>query len=189
VKLLESKGFTIEDTHLRIKRNGREIGEIDILARDDKGDCWAVEVKSGYVDINGVRQAYVNSKITGCKPLLIARSYSNDDVLELADQLGVKLLFLEDLFTIDPIELKVFMEESVETVFTDYLLLKDCILDLTPQAEFHLRLIASGQNRLSYEYTEKLLNEMPCLTKYMRDRRTSSIIARYLLDMLSPNNG
>ncbi|MCE4614330.1 MAG: endonuclease NucS [Desulfurococcales archaeon] len=182
---MESKGYTIEDTNLRIERNGREIGEVDILARDGKGGCWAVEVKSGYADINGVRQAYVNSRITGCKPLLVARSYSNDEVLELAEQLGVELVFLDDMFTVDPIELKVFMEESVETVFTDYISLRNCIREITPKAEFYLRLLASGQRKLNYEYTDKLLEEMPCLRKYMKDRRVSGIIARYIIDMLN----
>ncbi|MCE4606162.1 MAG: hypothetical protein F7B59_02380 [Desulfurococcales archaeon] len=158
---------------------------MDVLARDDNGDCWAVEVKSGYADINGVRQAYVNSRITNCKPILVARSYSNDEVLELAGQLGVKLLFLDDMFTVDPIELKVFMEDSMETVFIDYITLRNCVREITPKAEFYLRLIASGERKIGYECVDKLVEEMPCLGKYLRDRRVSGIIARYMIDILS----
>ena len=106
-------------------------------------------------------------------------------MLELAEQLGVELLFLDDMFTVDPIELKVFMEESMETVFIDYIILRNCVRELTPKAEFYLRLIASGQRKLSYEYTDKLIGEMPCLRKYLRDRRISGIIARYMINILS----
>jgi len=187
MKLLENKGYTIEETGVRVERNGREIGEIDILARDKEGNCIAVEVKSGYADISAVRQAYVNAKITGCKPLIVARSYANKDVFELAEELGVELQFLDDMFTVDPIELKVFIDESIDNLLTSIIALEDCLTQLNPESEFYLRLLAGEQGKGTYKYVEKLVEKQPCLEKYMKDKRSSSIISRYILRKMLRN--
>jgi predicted RecB family endonuclease len=181
VKLLKNKGYIIEETGVKVERNGMEIGEIDILAKDKEGNCIAVEVKSGYADITAVRQAYVNAKITGCKPLIVARSYSNKDVFELAEELGVDILFLDDMFTVDPIELKVFIDESMDSLLISHMDLENCITQLDSESEYYLRLLAGGMGKDSYRYIEKLVEKQPCLEKFLKDKRTSSVISRYIL--------
>jgi predicted RecB family endonuclease len=73
-----------------------EVGEVDILAVDGDGNTYAVEVKAGKIDISGIRQAYINAKLIGAKPLVIARGYAEEGARELARELGVEVVLLPD---------------------------------------------------------------------------------------------
>ncbi|MEB3825393.1 MAG: endonuclease NucS [Desulfurococcales archaeon] len=181
-QILRDEGFTILDTGLKVKRNDREIGEIDILARDSSGECWAVEVKSGYADINGVRQAYVNSLLVKCHPMLVARTYSNDDVLELAKELGVELRFLDDLYLSDPIELKVIMEESLSHIWSRQMSLLECARELSPRAMLTIRALAGNPKSVDYNSIIELIDEELCLKDFITDRYTAAFISRYIIE-------
>ncbi|MEZ0319918.1 MAG: restriction endonuclease [Pyrobaculum sp.] len=94
--ILPSLGFTPKALRYKIYRGDVEVGEVDILAVDNKGETYAIEVKAGRVDIAGIRQAYVNAKLIGAKPMVIARGYADEGARELAKELGVEVVLLPD---------------------------------------------------------------------------------------------
>ncbi len=94
--LLPALGLFPKASRHRIYRNGVEVGEVDILAVDGDGNTYAVEVKAGKIDITGIRQAYINAKLIGAKPLVIARGYAEEGARELARELGVEVVLLPD---------------------------------------------------------------------------------------------
>ncbi|ACB38961.1 restriction endonuclease [Pyrobaculum neutrophilum] len=96
VDLLPALGLTPKATRYKIYRDGVEVGEVDILAVDQNGNTYAVEVKAGKVDVSGVRQAYVNAKLIGAKPLVIARGYADENARQLAKELEVEVVLLPD---------------------------------------------------------------------------------------------
>ena len=172
---------------VKLESNGREIGEVDILARDSSGECWAVEVKSGYADISGVRQAYVNSLLLRCRPMLIARTYSNDDVLELAEKLGVELKFLDDIFVSDPVELEILIHESLLHSEIELIKLWDCMEDITPRTAGIIRTLAGNPDSLSYESLNALVEDNPCLKELLYDRKKASLISRFIVRYILKN--
>jgi predicted RecB family endonuclease len=93
---LPALGLFPKASRYRIYRNGVEIGEVDILATDENGVTYAIEVKAGKVDITSIRQAYVNAKLIGARPLIIARGYADEGARELAKELGVEVILLPD---------------------------------------------------------------------------------------------
>ncbi|ABL87839.1 conserved hypothetical protein [Pyrobaculum islandicum DSM 4184] len=111
VDLLPALGLIPKTTRYKIYRNGVEVGEIDILATDENGNTYAIEVKAGRVDISGIRQAYINAKLIGAKPLIIARGYADENARQLAKELGVEVVLLPDY---------VFLSiDDLYTVFTN----------------------------------------------------------------------
>jgi len=104
VKYLEMQGFEVLQRRRRIFINGVEVGEVDIVARRD-GTLYAIEVKAGKADITAIRQAYVNAKLLGAKPLIVARGFANDEARELANALGVEIVALPEyvLMSVDEV--------------------------------------------------------------------------------------
>ncbi len=77
------------------------------------GIRYAVEVKSGRLDVGGVRQAYVNALLMEAKPMVICRGFSDEGAEALAKELGVEVIELEDLLISDPEELRALIREEV----------------------------------------------------------------------------
>ncbi|MFN7105366.1 MAG: restriction endonuclease [Pyrobaculum sp.] len=96
VDLLPSLGFTPKAVRYKIYREGVEVGEVDILAVDERGETYAIEVKAGRVDVSGIRQAYINARLLEARPLVIARGYADEGARELARELGVEVILLPD---------------------------------------------------------------------------------------------
>jgi Predicted endonuclease (RecB family) len=94
--LLPALGLIPKASRYRIYRNGVEVGEVDILAVDENGATYAVEVKAGKIDISGIRQAYINARLINAKPLVIARGFADEGARELAKELGVEVILLPD---------------------------------------------------------------------------------------------
>lgn len=94
--LLPALGLTAKATRFKIYRDNAEVGEVDILAVDDKGETYAIEVKAGRVDISGIRQAYVNASLLGARPMVVARGYADEGARALARELGVEVVLLPD---------------------------------------------------------------------------------------------
>lgn len=117
LSLLEELGFTIVDTHVKIKIEGIEIAEIDAVVEDENGEKYAVEIKAGRIDVSGVRQAYVNAQITGYKPLIMAKGFADEAAQVLAEKLGVKTIQLSDYFLVEAEEL----EEIVNAAINNFL--------------------------------------------------------------------
>lgn len=94
--LLPALGLTAKATRFKIYRDNAEVGEVDILAVDDKGETYAIEVKAGKVDISGIRQAYINAYLLKAKPMVVARGYADDGAKALARELDVEVVILPD---------------------------------------------------------------------------------------------
>ncbi len=125
-ELLSRLGFKILGRRVKATVNGVEVGEVDIVAEDSNGVRYAIEVKSGKVDVSAIRQAYVNAKVLNAKPMIISRGFSNDSSKALAEELGVSVVNLEDAVVLTIDELRTVIEnviyeaigDLINTVFT-----------------------------------------------------------------------
>ncbi len=117
LSFLEELGFSIIDTHVKIRIDGIEITEIDAIVEDENGEKYAVEIKAGRIDVSGIRQAYVNAQIAGCKPLVVAKGFADEAAQVLAEKLGVKVIQLSDYFLVEAEEL----EEIVNAAINNFL--------------------------------------------------------------------
>ena len=120
-QVLESRGCTILKEGERITVEGLEVGEVDLIARGPQGALLAVEVKAGQASASDVKQLYVNALILGAKPLLVARTLS-EEALALARKLGVEVLLLRDLLTVDEEELYEVVKAAVSDAILELLL-------------------------------------------------------------------
>jgi len=111
--LLESQGYRVLERRVKIKSKDVEVGEVDLVAVDDGGVLWAVEAKSGKVDVSGIRQAYVNSKLLNARPMVICRGFADDSAKELAERLGVKVLEIPDYVFLSVDELEHIVYTSI----------------------------------------------------------------------------
>ena len=103
--LLTSMGYEIIGKRSEVNIGDVRVAEVDIVASKD-GELWAVEAKAGKVDVSGVRQAYVNAKILGAKPLIVCRGFSDESARVLADTLGVTVMLLPEYIYISVEELE-----------------------------------------------------------------------------------
>lgn len=109
--ILEELGFRIVDKHVQVEVDGVQVSDIDIVAERD-GVRYAVEVKAGMADVSAVRQAYVNAKLTGMKPMIVARG-ADDRALKTSEKLGVELLTLPDLIVAGVDDVREIVEEAI----------------------------------------------------------------------------
>ncbi|MGC9071495.1 MAG: recombinase RecB [Acidilobus sp.] len=112
-RFLEGLGFRVVERRMKVIVDGVEVSDIDMVAEKD-GVRHAVEVKAGYVDVSSIRQAYVNSVLTGMKPLLVARGFSDESAVVVARRLGVQVVTLSDQLYVQPDELFELVEGAVE---------------------------------------------------------------------------
>ena len=110
---LESMGFSVLELHRKVIVDGVEVSDIDIVA-ERGGVTYAVEVKAGMADVSSVRQAYVNSVLTGMRPLIVARGFSDEAARAVASRLGVEVITLSDELVVQPDELREIVVDAVE---------------------------------------------------------------------------
>ncbi|OYT40522.1 MAG: recombinase RecB [Desulfurococcales archaeon ex4484_58] len=113
LQFLEKQGYRIIGRRVKVKVEGVEVGEVDAIVEDNEGNCYAVEVKAGNIDVQGIRQAYVNAEIINCKPMIIAKGYADESAETLARKLGVKTYLLSDYFIVNAEELETIIEASI----------------------------------------------------------------------------
>lgn len=121
IKVLEEMGFKVIAIRHPIVIEGVEIGEADLIAEDESGKRYCVEIKAGKIDVSGLRQVYVNSKILNMKPMVICKGFANRAAEKLANELGVKVLKLSDQFLVESEELEIIVREALEDVIGKYL--------------------------------------------------------------------
>ncbi|MEM2617395.1 MAG: YraN family protein [Thermofilaceae archaeon] len=112
-RALESRGLNVMEESVRIRVEGFDVGEVDLLARGPHGELYAVEVKAGQASPSDVKLLYANSVLLNAKPLLVARALSKE-AEALAAKLGVELLELCDLLVVDQEELYNTVKGAVE---------------------------------------------------------------------------
>ena len=119
VRLLEEMGYRVVALHERILVGGVEVGEVDVVA-EKEGERYAVEVKAGSLDVSGVRQAYVNARLLGARPLVVARG-ADDKARALARELGVELIILPDIVYAGFDEVRQAVAEALYSALDDVL--------------------------------------------------------------------
>ena len=119
--ILENLGYKVIETHRKVIVNGVETSEVDLIVEDSKGERYAVEVKSGRLDVTGVRQAYVNGKVLGLKPMVVCKGFSDDAAKALASELDVKVIELKDMFIVDPEEIEEIVRVVIEDIASELL--------------------------------------------------------------------
>ncbi|MCE4602141.1 MAG: recombinase RecB [Desulfurococcales archaeon] len=110
-QILEDLGYTVVDKHVQVEVDGVQVSDVDLVA-EKEGIRYAVEVKAGMADVNAVRQAYVNAKLTGMRPLIIARG-ADDRALKVSERLGVEIITLPDLVIAGVDDVREIVEEAV----------------------------------------------------------------------------
>ncbi len=142
--ILRSMGFEIVGEKIPIRRGGFEISDVDLMASRG-GELYAVEVKSGRLDVGGVRQAYVNSLLVKAKPLVVCRGFADPSAEVLAEELGVEVVELDDLFISDLEELRSIVRDEVRKAMMEVLptIIKPPTLE--PAELDMLRAIASAE--------------------------------------------
>ncbi|MEM0365952.1 MAG: restriction endonuclease, SacI family [Acidilobaceae archaeon] len=145
ISYLESQGFNIFDVHRKLIVDGVEVSDLDIVAEKD-GVVYAVEVKAGNISVDDLRQAYVNAKLAGLKPMIIGRGVADDRVEVVARELGVHLNILPDIIVASVNELREAVYEAVYSAINDILSHLTVCVKLTEEDNRLLSIIASGEN-------------------------------------------
>ncbi|MHA1597080.1 MAG: hypothetical protein ACTSWV_05635, partial [Candidatus Asgardarchaeia archaeon] len=116
--ILKMEGYDVLEERKKVRLNGEEVAEIDLIVKDKLGETYAVEVKAGDVDVSAVRNVYTNSKILDMKGMIIGRKFSNKSAEILARKLGISYIMMGDYFMLmDPTELnRIVREAFLDTV-------------------------------------------------------------------------
>ncbi len=192
-KVLELLGYRVIEFHKPVFLGDKQISEIDIVAEDSNGNTYAVEVKAGKLDVNGVRQAYINAKISGLKPIVVCKGFADDASKLLAEQLGVKVIELSDLFIVEPEELTIVVRTALESTIRDFLrsiyILHN---DLTSNEKEFIKILTNAESldevRKKLNISEKeLMTRITMLKKkgvvpmFIQDFRSLAVYLRILL--------
>ena len=188
-RVLESLGYRIVQAKLKVVVDGVEVSDVDLVAEKD-GEKYAVEVKAGYADVSSIRQAYVNSVLTGMKPLVVARGFSDESAEVVARRLGVTVITLPDQLYVQPDELFSVLESAViEALERVTRPLSRCIdltdeelkilLSLASAPDFATAATLAGMSAEELGRTVESLRKRGVLPR--GDFRTMSVSARLLL--------
>ena len=143
-EVLARRGFRIISKRYRIKVEGVDIAEVDILAEKD-GEKYAVEVKAGRVSVTDLRQVYANAVLLKAKPLIVCRDFSDEAARKTAELLGVEVLFLpEFLVFVAPEELIYSVKTAVKEVLLEVLAPPQ--VELSPEDMSILKAIAEADS-------------------------------------------
>ncbi len=174
-KFLEELGFRVLETRVKVVVDGVEVSDVDIVA-EKGGVQYAVEVKAGYADVSSIRQAYVNSVLTGMKPLVVSRGLSDQSAEAVARRLGVQVITLPDQLYVQPDELYSIVESAVEEVLERVTRPLSHCFDLTEGQLKTLAAIASSQDFVSAARALSLSPEG--LGRVLESLRSEGVIPR-----------
>ncbi len=147
---LENNGYTVVDTNVPLLIDDVEVSDIDIIAEKD-GNIYAVEVKAGQIDVNAVRQASVNARLAGYKPMIIGRGI-DDKAEAVAKELGVYYIVLPDMLYAGFEELREAVKEAIYEIIDELVVNIDC-----EKAKEEKEIILALSNSLSFkEFADKL---------------------------------
>ncbi|MEM0380310.1 MAG: YraN family protein [Desulfurococcaceae archaeon] len=170
IEFLEENGYRVIDRNTKVYVNNVEVGEVDAIVEDSNGNRYAVEIKAGTIDVNGIRQIYVNSQLLGYKPLVVAKGYADESAEKLAEKLGVITYLLSDRFITDAEELETIVYSSIRRLIEEIL---DTLNKPYPSPDdlFFLEKIASSKTIQDLaEKTNRSINEVAEKIKELRDK-------------------
>ncbi|MEM4488374.1 MAG: YraN family protein [Desulfurococcaceae archaeon] len=179
LSVLEELGYRVIETNKRVELNGIVVGEVDVIAADDSGNLYAVEVKAGRLDIGGIRQAYVNSLLAGAKPMVVCKGFADEAARELAEKLEIKTILLSDIFLVENEELYTIVREVIEETLTDYL---ELFYGYSVQLKLeHCELLDAVYTSSNIdEAADKLNLDIPSLAKKIEDLKRQGIIPKWV---------
>ncbi len=177
LRLLEEKGFRVVEVRRKISIDGVDVGEVDAVVIDDKGERYAVEIKAGRIDVHGIRQAVVNAMILGAKPLIVCKGYADDAAEALAKKLNVTVITYEDVFLVDSEELEFIVETATLEALSEVLeLMFSPNIRIKPGDIEKLRAIAYSSD--IFEAAKTLSTTPKELALFIKELRTISKIAK-----------
>ncbi|MCX8188304.1 MAG: YraN family protein [Nitrososphaeria archaeon] len=155
--ILKKMGFQILEKNKKVVLNGTQVFEVDLIAKDEMGDVYCVEVKAGRIGVSDVRQAYANSMVLGLKPLIICKGYADKATEVLAEELKVKVfLFPDYYYLIEPEDLDYIVREAVRDVLEEYGLVSLTVFDTITKKE--LKILKTLSEKETFEECAKSLN-------------------------------
>jgi predicted RecB family endonuclease len=176
LEFLEEHGYKIIDTHVKIKIEGVEVGEIDAIVEDEKGDKYAVEIKAGRIDVSGIRQAYVNSQLLGLKPLVIAKGFSDDSAAMLAERLGVKVIQLSDYYLVEAEELETIVKATIRSILED--ILETIFTSRNPSPEDYEFLKNMASTKTIKDLADKLNTDINNVVRRIKRLQNKGVLSR-----------
>jgi predicted RecB family endonuclease len=177
LRLLEKKGFRVVEVRRKINIDGVDVGEVDAVVIDDKGERYAVEIKAGRIDVHGIRQAVVNAMILGAKPLIVCKGYADDAAETLARKLNVTVITYEDVFLVDSEELEFIVETATLEALSEVLeLIFSPNIKIKPGDIEKLRAIANSSD--IFEAAKMLNTTTKELALFIKGLHTISKIAK-----------
>ncbi len=177
LRLLEEKGFRVVEVRRKISIDGVDVGEVDAVVIDDKGERYAVEIKAGRIDVHGIRQAVVNAMILGAKPLIVCKGYADDAAEALARKLNVTVITYEDVFLVDSEELEFIVETATLEALSEVLeLIFSPNIRIKPGDIEKIRAIAYSSD--IFEAAKTLSTTPKELALFIKELRTISKIAK-----------
>ncbi|MCX8196353.1 MAG: YraN family protein [Acidilobaceae archaeon] len=198
ISYLESQGYKIVDLHRKVVIGGVEVSDVDIVA-EREGSLYAVEVKAGSVDVEAVRQAYVNAKLLDMKPMIVGRGLADEKAGAVAAELGVELNLLPDVIAVSVNELRDAVYEAVYSAMSEVLYYVTLCDQLSEEELRQLRVVAGSSSlaeaskRAGAEEREVVQMIASLTEKGILPRgapwRSLSLIARALLAVCSCRKG
>jgi len=177
LRLLEEKGFRVVEVRRKINIDGVDVGEVDAVVIDDKGERYAVEIKAGRIDVHGIRQAVVNAMVLGAKPLIVCKGYADDAAKTLARRLNVTVITYEDVFLVDSEELEFIVETATLEALSEVLeLIFSPNIRIKPGDIEKLRAIANSPD--IFEAAKTLNITTKELALFIKELHTISKIAK-----------
>lgn len=119
--ILEKLGYTVLETNKMVTVDEARAFEVDILARNQEGEKYCVEVKAGQSGVSDIRQVFADSQFLGLKPMLICKGFANEAAKAMSRELQVKVIRLSQHFILlEPEELEVVVRTGVQDVLNQY---------------------------------------------------------------------
>ncbi len=145
-RLLEMYGYKVISIRQRIRINDIDIGEVDIIAEDENGERYVVEVKSGKVGVGDIKNTYATAKILNMKPIIICKDFSDESAKTAAERLKVKVIRIAKYLLIEPEELSIFLKESIRGIIEDEIINIIDALMIDQESLKFLKVIVESQN-------------------------------------------
>ncbi len=148
-------------TRERLKVDGVDVGEVDLIAEDAEGTRYAVEVKAGKVTVGDLRNAYGTAHLLKMKPLIVCRDFADKAAELVAKELGIKVIRMARYFLVEPEEIRKVLEEIVCRTLEEELLGLLEALEMSPKDARILQELS--ESRSISELTSRLqLPERQC---------------------------
>jgi len=176
--VLKKIGFQILEKNKKVVLDGAQVFEVDLIAKDEGGIVYCVEVKAGKIGVSDVRQAYANAKVLGLKPLIVCKGYADKATEALAKELDVKvLLFPEYYLLVEPEDLDYIVREAVKDVLEEYGLVNLASFDNVTKRD--LKVLKALSENDSFEGCSKSLGvSLESLGEHLAKLREKGVIRK-----------